>query len=308
MVIEAGPKPLRRRLFLKATMAAALLTISAVVLSWLHYGARHKLLRALTVAESFFEGEMSESGGSGPVPEPGAIPFYIHAGRAGREFAPCSEASMAACAREYRRVEVDVSFSSDLVPYLSHGDNLSAVTGEPMEHIGRYSAEQLDRLVLTDGSRLLRFEKFASGCARDFEHTILDIKTSHQMAQEKAAVLSGLLGSRVSGRYMVISTSGPFLSWFRRLQPGIPVGCESYLALSSWLAGFQLASRSVERVGESGDIRARRFGLKRVYWTAWTEKGLERMLSWHPEFIVVDLGGERPPQIPARWRKMGQPR
>lgn len=279
----------------------ALVAVLVPACAWHNYLLRHKMLRLVSVAER----SLSDNGAASGLGDQAdrSIPLYVHAAKTSARAIPCSVAAVEACASSFRRVEVDVAFSSDLVPYLSHGDNLSRISNSKQAFTERLSSKALDKLALSDGSRLMRLAAFCKLHARRFEHVILDVKTSHSQARQKAETVSRILGDEDGERYAVVSLSGPFLTWLRRKRPQMPVGCESYLAVSNWLAGFQVASWTFTEVTEDIDERARKLGLKRLYWTAWTDADLALIAGWHPEYIVVDLSGTAPPAIPAQWRR-----
>jgi hypothetical protein len=199
-----------------------------------------------------------------------------------------------------------VAFSSDGVPYVSHGGDLTRRAGQPMGFIEEYASDELDRLVLVDGSALLRFEDFQKRYGGRFDRILLDVKTWHAGSASKARTLSGLIPAEDAKRFEVISLSGVFLLRFKDERPEIPAGCESYLAVGNRLAGFDMLSCSFLRVNAARDRTARRMGLKRLYWTAWSREDIARILSWRPDGLIVDLGGENPPPVPDAWRKSGE--
>ena len=295
-----GPR-LRLSAWLKRGATAACALLALLALGWSNYYLRHKMLRLVTVIESALTPGGSSEGTASA--EAGAVPLYLHAAKPDRGCLPNSMLSVEAAARRYRRIELDLVFSSDDVPFLGHGNELAAITTGSLEDPERRTAAELDEIGLKDGSKLARFARFAECHAGRFDHIILDVKTSHSGAEAKARALAGIIGPGEGGRYLVVSLSGVFLSWFKQARPEVPVGCESYLATANWLAGFDAISLPLARVNESHDRRARRLGLKRFYWTAWHEDHLRRLLSWKPEGVIVDLAGENPPRIPDQWLK-----
>lgn len=280
-----------------------LLTIILALLlfGWQDSKSRHAALFALSKLEHFVTSFGSNSN-KGNSTSSNTI-FSIHRGRSSAQALDNSEASLRQTARGFRRIEVDLEFSADLIPYLSHGDDLSRQLGRPTAALHTFTSQELDQLTLLDGSRLLRFENFLANLSQQFDHIYLDVKTSSTNVQKKARVIAALLPQNAKKHFAVLGLSCPFITELKRERPDIDVGCESYLPLASWLAGFDIFSVNYQTLNSQRNEMAVLLNLKRLYWTAGTSTALEEILRWKPEGVLVDAYGEEAPTVPARWKK-----
>lgn len=274
----------RRRLAAGAVLVLA-------VLGWQSYLVRHYVLRTLTLLER----AVVVPAGPGVTAAPAPPAVFLHAARTRPGTAPNSRAAVAEAAAGFRRVEVDVGFSRDLVPYLSHGDDLAARAGRPLGFIEELDARQLDALPLLDGSRLVRLEDFLAHEAHGFDEIALDVKARHGGARQKAAVLARLLAPFGVGRVLVVTTSSPLLFWLKGALPQLRGGSETFGVMSNWLAGFDVFSAPYTDVAPFWNGAAQRLGLRRFYWTAHTPAQLDTLLALAPDALIVDLGGTEPP-------------
>lgn len=119
---------------------------------------RHPALRLLTEIERAVS---SMSSDSPPGELAAATPeVFVHRGRFEPDQLANSAAAIEAGAGRFANIEIDVAFSRDLIPYVSHGDDLAELTGQALGIVDDYDSESLDRLELRDGSRLMRLETF----------------------------------------------------------------------------------------------------------------------------------------------------
>lgn len=257
----------------------------ALALAWQVPLGRHRVLQVLTLLERRWS--------TGEAAPPGAVAttqHWIHAGWVG-EGAPNSGPSVRAACASFRGVEVDVAFSQDLVPYLSHDGDYARISGVAGDHLTRHSAAEIDAQEGPEGEPAMRLAALPEVAA--CEVLVLDVKTDHSRAEAKAAALLEALGERRRGVW-VLSMSGPFLQALGAAAPELLLGCEGYLPLGNALAGFHLSSLARGDVTSARDTSARERGLRRIYWTAHSEAELAELQAWGPEALLFDE-----PQVPA---------
>ncbi|XXF77641.1 hypothetical protein P2318_32000 [Myxococcaceae bacterium GXIMD 01537] len=296
----------RPRIPWRALGKLAALGVLALVLGWQNYRLRHYLLRVVTFAETALAKGPGPLG-TGAVPEAGTPPTYIHAARGKPGVGPNSAAAVAHTVEHFRRVEVDVGFSRDLVPYLSHGDDLAERSGKPLGLIEDLDSRELDALVLLDGSRLVRLEDFLAREAPRFDALTLDLKALHWKAEEKAAVLTRLLAGVPREKVLLLSLCGTLLFWLKASDPNLKVGSESFGVVANGLAGFDIYSTHYTAVHPFWDGVARRLGLLRFYWTAYDAQELSALMSLKPDALILDLSLERAPPVAPEWRRLDAP-
>lgn len=257
----------------------------ALALAWQVPLGRHRVLQVLTLLERRWS--------TGEAAPPGAVAttqHWIHAGWVG-EGAPNSGPSVRAACASFRGVEVDVAFSQDLVPYLSHDGDYARISGVAGDHLTRHSAAEIDAQEGPEGEPAMRLAALPEVAA--CEVLVLDVKTDHRRAGEKAEALLAALGQRRRGVW-VISMSGPFLQALGARAPELRLGCEGYLPWGNSLAGFHVSSLGRQQVTSARDEAARARGLLRLYWTAQDPAQLEELRSWAPDALLFDA-----PRVPA---------
>lgn len=286
-------------------LAAAVLLLLGTVAAWRSPRVRHEVWYELSKRQRALDGSpTSPPGPPGPI---AATPHLLHAGKPAPGFLANSERSLRAAAARARGVEVDVGFSRDLVPYLSHEDDLGLLRGGAPDRLSKHDAADLDAMTFTDGSRPMRLEAFARELLPRFERVVFDLKTRQDRAEAKARALLAALGTPPPDHVQFIGNPGPVLLWLKALAPTIPGGCETYGPDASRLAGLDVFSARASEVTLEADRKAREAGLHRLYWTATSAGELARIQAWRPDAILVDLADAGADALPAEWRRAPPP-
>jgi glycerophosphoryl diester phosphodiesterase len=280
------PEPRPKGAWLRRVGVLALAVALALGLGWLHPLTRHRLLLTLTALER----RWSADAGVPAAPAETRAAHWVHAAWATDDLRPNSGPSARAACRTFRGVEVDVAFSTDLVPYVSHDHDFARLSGKPQDRLSLHSAAEIDAIRGPEGEPALRLAALVSEAA--CEVLILDVKTDHRRADAKAAALLEALGSRRQGVW-ALSMSGPFLQALGGRAPELRLGCEGYLPLGNSLAGFHVSSLDRAQVTSSRDAAARARGLLRLYWTARDPAQLKELQAWSPDALLFDA-----PRIP----------
>lgn len=281
----APSSPTARRKWPRRVAALAVALGLALALGWQHPLTRHRLLLTLTSLERRWSvGEGAPRGGSVPA-------HWVHAAWASGDQPPNSAPSARAACRTYRGVELDVAFSTDLVPYLSHDHDFPRLSGKADDRLSRHSSAEIDSIRGPEGEPALRLASLVPEAKS--EVLVLDVKTDHRRAGEKAEALLAALGQRRRGVW-VISMSGPFLQALGARAPELRLGCEGYLPWGNSLAGFHVSSLGRQQLTSARDESARARGLLRLYWTARDPAQLEELRSWAPDALLFDA-----PRVPA---------
>lgn len=249
--------------FRKTRVALVVLGALVVVflLAWQNYWARHKILRVVTGVEDVSLWMLGEPAA------PGETTFYLHRAQSQPELPGAP-------------VEIDVCFTSDFVPFLSHGDDHFGATPQSLE-FQQLSAADVESTTRADGSKFVKLADYLPGPSR----IILDIKTDHADAAAKAEALAGLMTD--PDKFIITSLSGRFLFELRDRVPGLRVGCESFGPLASWLAGFDGYHARLSEVADANDEAARALGLRRLYFVAGTSEEMQRANELSPEGLIV---------------------
>jgi len=239
---------------------------------WQDTTMRHRMLRVLGYIEPLVYPVLS---GSPPQVTPN---YYLHRAHAGgaSNSAPAIEAARGIA----DRIEIDVCFTSDLVLFLSHGDDFAGATPDGLD-FETLTAADVSGVPRSDGTPFLRFEQFLAQYAGQFADVIVDVKTDHTRASAKAEQMAALTASH--DNLIFTSLSGVFLLRFKRLLPEARMGCELYGPVAAYLAGLDGYHADLNRVTRRRDGVAWRLGLRRLYYTADTPGAQE----YYPEGLIV---------------------
>lgn len=286
------------------SLAAVAVAAAALAAAWQAPRVRH---------EAFFAWTRWERGHdpSPRTPEPGpardvaAVPHYLHAAKPAPGHLANTERTLRAAAEVACAVEIDVGFSSDLVPFVSHDDDFGHHRGGPPDRLSAHTAAEVEAVRFTDGSGSMRLADFVRELLPRFDRVVIDVKGSQVRAEEKARALLVALGAAPDAAIQVIGRPGPVLLRMKRLRPGLPIGCESYSPAANHLAGFDLFSARATEVTRDADRKAREAGLYRLYWTAGSAEQLAEIQAWRPDGIIVDLADAGADALPPAWRRRG---
>ena len=258
-------------------------------LAWQHALTRHRLLLALTSLERRWT-----SAGPSPTQPRQASAHWAHAAWTGAQPPNSGPSARAACA-SFRGVEVDVAFSKDLVPYVSHDNDFARLSGAAKDRLSLHSAAEVDAIRGPEGEPALRLAALVK--LAECEVLVLDVKTDHRRVGAKARALLEALGPRRAGAW-VVSMSGPFLQALGAEAPELRLGCEGYLPLGNSLAGFHVSSLERDQITSTRDDSARSRGLLRLYWTAKDLTQLEELRAWSPDALLFDAPRIPPEELP----------
>ncbi|MBN1656735.1 MAG: hypothetical protein JXA30_23380 [Deltaproteobacteria bacterium] len=229
--------------------------------------------------------------------------YYIHRAQTSSLELRNSKIALDSSVALFHAVEIDISFSQDLIPYVSHGDDLDDLTGHAIEDINKLTSKKIDALETRDGGRLLSFERFCHDYLPRFRALLLDVKTNHDELNKKASIFSTLIPRNMSHKITVLSLSGSFLTTLKHIRPDLSLACESFSPTANWLAGFTAVSQNIYVINTHRDIIARWLGLSRIYWTAHNEAEARRIRSFGPDGIIVHMGGTNPPTLPIKAKR-----
>lgn len=275
--MAVDPKPRRRRK-LRIALLGGVVLILLLVIGWQNYWVRHKMLRGVTQVESVAYGFLSDPDGDSTETR-----LYLHRAQFG-EAPPNSAIGLDALPTGIR-VEIDVCFTSDHVPYLSHGDDHEGAAPQSLD-FQQLTSKQVKRMKRKDGNDFLPLAEFTKRYLPRFDGVIIDVKTDHSDAQAKAEALAPLLDGH-AGVCTITSLSGRFLWELRREVPDAKVGCESFGPLANWLADFDGYHAEIGRVDDARNEAADALGLRRLYYVADDKGDRKRIEAWKPEACIV---------------------
>lgn len=260
------PKSRKARWFRRAFIAGLIASVLFAGL-WQNYLFRHKALRGMSKIESVLYPLLPESTIKG----------------AGIEFSHRSN-TIDRMASGGPNLEIDICFSSDLVPFCSHGDDIVGTQIDKLD-LQTMSAAEAMKAGRIDGKQLLKLEHLADYLPATTKRILFDIKSNHDRAEEKADVLATLIESFPQD-ITVTCLSGPVI-WHLMDEVDIGCGVEAIGPFASWFSGTGRFHGNFLEISDPEDRIAGGLGLKCLYYTRFQEYS-----PLQPEWIIVDDGTE----------------
>lgn len=191
---------------------------------------------------------------------------------------------------KFRFIEIDVSFSKDYIPFIFHDSNLKFKT-----NIDKLTSEvswnEIKKLKLPDGQRILNLQHFFSEYARLFDGVILDIKTDDDNIYEKAySFIDVVNNSKYFENIFVIGRAYRVLSKIKKLNPKLKVGCEDLGLLYNYMSGKDLISLNhPTQFSMLEHYFAIKLNLVTIIWTINSPKELTKLKNLQNTIILTDL-------------------
>ncbi len=202
-----------------------------------------------------------------------------------------SEKSIALAAQNnFRYIEVDVSFSKEFIPFIFHDSNLKHMTN--LDRLtSEVSWDEIQKLKLPDGQRIISLKYFLSEYAPLFDGVILDIKGENNYFNEKAyGVIDVINSSGYSKNIYVIGRPCGVLSVIKKLNPNLKVGCEDQGVLYNYITGKDLISlHYATQYSFLEYVFAKKFNLMIILWTINDPQTLKSLEELRNTIILTDL-------------------
>lgn len=202
-----------------------------------------------------------------------------------------SEKSIALAAQNnFRYIEVDVSFSKEFIPFIFHDSNLKHMTN--LDRLtSEVSWDEMQKLKLPDGQRIISLKYFLSEYAPLFDGVILDIKGENNYFNEKAyGVIDVINSSGYSKNIYVIGRPCGVLSTIKKLCPELKVGCEDQGVLYNYLTGKDLISlHYATQFSLLEHFFAKKLNLVTILWTINNPQELFILKNLGNTIILTDL-------------------
>jgi glycerophosphoryl diester phosphodiesterase len=202
-----------------------------------------------------------------------------------------SEKSILSAAKNsFRYIEIDVSFSKDYIPFVFHDSNFKFKT--KLDRLtSKVFWEDVQKLKLSDGQRIINLKLFFSDYAGLFEGIILDVKTENNYFSEKAhSFINVINNSDFSKEIYVIGRSCGVLSMIKKLNPKLKVGCEDQGVLYNYITGKDLISlHYYSQFSYVEYYLAKKLNLTTILWTINKPQDLQNLRNLANTIILTDF-------------------
>jgi glycerophosphoryl diester phosphodiesterase len=140
----------------------------------------------------------------------------------------------------FRFLEVDISFSSDLKPYLFHGPGLDLVGR--YGNFSNYSSGEIDQWKLSNNEPIIALSRFCFLYANKFETIYLDVKGDNSHYKEKAQAIWREIENYETQHFVIIGTPWRVIKNVKNVLPRVNVGYEQKGAIANYLLGADTVS------------------------------------------------------------------
>jgi len=188
----------------------------------------------------------------------------------------------------YRYLEVDISFSSDLKPYVFHGPELElvALTGRFPD----YSSQQVEQFRLKNGQPIISLEEFCALYLKSYKGVYLDIKGSDSNHKQKAKMLCKAIGNFESDRVALIGLPWRVIRAVKNTLPEVAVGFEQKGAIVNYLLGADLVSLYYKYEFSYAEYKLTKLlGLDVLIWTINDVQIVKELSKIYRVTILTDL-------------------
>jgi hypothetical protein len=140
----------------------------------------------------------------------------------------------------FRRLEVDISFSSDLKPYLFHGPRLGLVGIQG--NFSDYSSNEIDKWRLKNNEPIITLGRFCYLYANKFEKIYLDVKGDNYDYKKKAQSIWQAIKDYEIQRFVLIGVPWRVIKKVKSELPLVNVGYEKKGVIANYLLGADTVS------------------------------------------------------------------
>lgn len=188
----------------------------------------------------------------------------------------------------FRCLEVDISFSADLKPYIYHGPDL-ALVGQKGD-FSNYSSKEIDKWRLTNDQPVITLSRFCHLYANKFEKIYLDIKGDNVDYKKKAKKIWETIENYETPKFFLIGTPWRVIKKVKRTLPHVNIGYEQKGAIANYLMGADMVSLYYKYEFSYAEYKLAKFlGLDVVVWTV---NDLEVLKDYSQKFqltVLTDL-------------------
>lgn len=195
-----------------------------------------------------------------------------------------------AAKRNFRYIELDVSFSKDYIPFIFHDSNFKLKT-----NLDRPTSEvfwdEILELKLSDGQRIISLKHFFCEYARLFDGIILDLKTGNDYFSEKAHSFINVIDKcNFSEDIYIIGRPCGVVSMIKKLKPKLKVGCEDQGVIYNYITGKDLISLHYSNQFSCLEYYlAKKLNLLTILWTINKSQDLRKLRNLVNTIILTDL-------------------
>lgn len=188
----------------------------------------------------------------------------------------------------FRNIEIDISFSSDFIPFIFHGPDLTLVGREGQ--FVNFSSKKIKRFRLKNGQPIITLKEFCHLYGSKFKKVYLDIKADNQYYKKKAGMIVREMTDYDSDNIVLIGFPWRIMREVKRSLPHISIGIEQKGAIANFLLSGNMVSLNYRNEFSYAEYKLAKFlGLDVVTWTVNDGEILKQYSKIYKMNVLTDL-------------------
>jgi glycerophosphoryl diester phosphodiesterase len=188
----------------------------------------------------------------------------------------------------FRGIEIDISFSSDLVPFVFHGPDLAPVGCEGQ--FSDVSSDEIKNFRLKNGESIITLKEFCRLYGTKFDRVYLDIKADNSHYKKRAGMMIQEMNNFDSHKIVLIGFPWRVMREVKRKLPDISIGIEQKGTIANFLLGGDMVSLHYRNEFSYAEYKlAKLLGLDVVTWTINDIEILKKYSKIYKINVLTDL-------------------
>ena len=188
----------------------------------------------------------------------------------------------------FQGIEIDISFSSDFIPFVFHGPDLKLVSRKGQ--FSDLSSSEIKNFRLKNGQPIVTLEAFCQLYAAKFERVYLDIKTDNINYEIKARMVIEAMFKYDQANIVLIGFPWRIMRKVKTALPHVSLGFEQKGAIANFLLKADAVSLNHRNEFSFAEYKLSKFlGLNVVTWTVNDTKLLKKYSETYRMNVLTDL-------------------
>lgn len=188
----------------------------------------------------------------------------------------------------FQAIEIDISFSSDFIPFVFHGPGLELVDQEGQ--FSDLSSLEITRFKLENGEPIVTLKEFCHLYASKFDVVYLDIKSDNSHHEIKTQTIIEAIGKYDPDNIVLIGYPWRIMREVKNALPNVRIGIEQKGAIANYILKGDMVSLHYRNEFSYAEYKlAKLLGLGVVTWTVNDVTLLKKYSKIYRMNVLTDL-------------------
>ena len=189
---------------------------------------------------------------------------------------------------EFKEIEIDISFSSDFIPFVYHGPGLDLVGRKGL--FSDLSSSEIKRCKLINGEYVVTLMDFCNLYTNKFDRVYLDIKSDNSDHKIKSRMIVEAIGGNNANNIVLIGYPWKIMREVKTSLPDIRMGIEQKGAIANFILNGDMVSLHYRNQFSYAEYKlAKLLGLDVVTWTVNDTALLKEYSKIYRMQVLTDL-------------------